>query len=142
MEDCIFNSHYYARGILLVCLLCLLIALIGSSILKLKAKPPKFFFTHFICSTYTFGERPSTQASRDVLLEPGSRSLYFLHRPGLSGRSSFGRRGQAVPHSRKWLLSIGLKQVRKLFLWIWGSGGMGETFPRHNSKTFSRTGGQ
>lgn len=33
-----------------------------------------------------------------------------------------------MPHSRKWLLTIGFKQVRKLILWIWGSGGLGRTF--------------
>ena len=48
-----------------------LIALLGSSILKLKTKPKKFVFTHFICHTYEVDELLSPPGSQEALLEPG-----------------------------------------------------------------------
>lgn len=40
-----------------------------SSILKLQTELKKFIFTHFLCSTYTFGEVFSPPGPQEVLLE-------------------------------------------------------------------------
>lgn len=109
-----------------VCLLlfCFLIALLGSSILKLKTKPKKLVFTHFVCSTYELGELLSSLGPQKVLLEPGRGPLLPLSLGCWEKHFKWGV--QDVPHLRTWLLSTGLKEVREL--WIWGYSGVGRTF--------------
>lgn len=95
-----------------------------SSILKLKTKPKKVMFTHFICSTYELGELFSSPGPQKVLLEPGRGPLLPLSLGCWEKHFKWGV--QDVPHLRTCLLSIGLKEVREL--WIWGYSGVGRTF--------------